>query len=322
MANGTEGGAPDVVTFGEAMALLLAEHGYPVSVAASFRRSVAGAESTVAIGLARLGRSAAWIGKVGGDPLGHTVLGALRAEGLDLSRASTDADGYTGLLVRDSLERRSISVSYYRSDSAGSRLGPRDMDPDFISSARLLHGSGITPMLSESARQASESAFSIARNAGVMTSFDPNLRRTIAPVELSLGIARQHLALADFALVSREELDLLSGTSDIRDGCKWALAQGVKFVAVKMGEDGSVGTDGVDFWQSPGYPVRPVDTVGAGDAWAAGFLDAVLAGLDYERCLDEGNHVASMAIQVPGDVDGLPTERERRHARAGRAVVR
>jgi len=322
MSNLPDTESPDVVTFGEAMALLLAEHSYPLSAAINFRRSVAGAESTVAIGLARLGRRAAWIGRVGDDPLGHAVLRTLRAEGVDLSRALVDPESYTGLLVRDSLELRSIAVSYYRSDAAGSRLAPQDIDPELISSARLLHGSGITPMLSASARQASESAFSIARSAGVLTSFDPNLRMTIAPIELSLKIARQHLAAADFALVSREELRLLSGQEDIEDGCRWVLAQGPRFVAVKLGEDGSMGTDGVDSWQAPGYPVRPADTVGAGDAWAAGFLDAVLSGSDYEQCLDQGNHVASLAIQVPGDVDGLPTERERRDARAGRAVVR
>lgn len=312
----------DVVTFGEAMALLLAEHSYPLSSAINFRRSVAGAESTVAIGLARLGRRAAWIGRVGDDPLGHAVLRTMRAENVDLSRARVDPDSYTGLLVRDSLELRSISVNYYRSDAAGSRLAPPDIDPELICSARLLHGSGITPMLSESARLASESAFSIARSAGLLTSFDPNLRKTIAPIDLSLKIAQQHLAFADFALVSREELNLLSGTNDVEDGCRWVLEQGARFVAVKMGEEGSMGTDGADSWWVPGYPVRPVDTIGAGDAWAAGFLDAVLAGADYEQCLDQGNHVASLAIQVPGDVDGLPSERERRDARAGRAVVR
>jgi 2-dehydro-3-deoxygluconokinase len=308
----------DVVTFGEAMALLLAEHSYPLGSAINFRRSVAGAESTVAIGLARLGRRTAWIGRVGDDPLGHTVLRTMRAEGVDVSRALVDPDSYTGLLVRDSLELRSISVNYYRSDAAGSRLAPPDIDPELICSARLLHGSGITPMLSESARLASESAFRIARSAGVPTS----LRKTIAPIDLSLKTAQQHLAFADFALVSREELNLLSGTDDVKDGCRWVLGQGVRFVAVKMGEEGSMGTDGADSWWVPGYPVRPVDTIGAGDAWAAGFLDAMLSGAGYEQCLDQGNHVASLAIQVPGDVDGLPSERERRDARAGRAVVR
>ena len=322
MSNGPDANSFDAVTFGEAMALLLAEHNYPLSSAINFRRSVAGAELTVAIGLARLGRRAAWIGRVGDDPLGHAVLRTMRAESVDVSRALVDPESYTGLLVRDSLELRSISVNYYRSGAAGSRLAPSDIDPELICSARLLHGSGITPMLSESARLASESAFSIARSADVLTSFDPNLRKTIAPIGLSLEIARQHLAFADFALVSREELSLLSGTDDVKDGCRWVLEQGARFVAVKLGEEGSMGSDGADSWWVPGYPVRPMDTIGAGDAWAAGFLDAVLAGADYEQCLDQGNHVASLAIQVPGDVDGLPNERERRDARAGRVVVR
>jgi 2-dehydro-3-deoxygluconokinase len=312
----------DVVTFGEAMVLLLAEQGMPLDVATSFRRSVAGAESTVAIGLARLGRRTAWIGRVGDDQLGEMVLRTMRAEGVDLSGASKHPTSATGVLVRDCLIDRPISVVYYRENSAGSHLSPTDLNPDLIASSRILHGSGITPMLSESADAASRHAFMAAKEAGVLVSFDPNLRKTIGPLSNFVDTARAMIKMADFVAVTQEEMRLLSDCTSISDGCDWLLQQGPKFIAVKMGGDGCVGTDGTSTWHAPGLSVHVTDRVGAGDAWTVGFLDAFLDGHDYERCMQEGNLVAAMAIQVPTDLDGLPNPRQRSIARAGVKVYR
>src|SRR4051794_12898586 len=115
---------PEAITCGEAMLLMLAEPGMPLDHAVSFRRSVAGAESNVAQGLARLGHWARWIGRVGDDPVGEAVLRALRADGVDVSGAEMDPRAPTGLLLRDSHAQRAIDVQYYRSGSAASLLAP------------------------------------------------------------------------------------------------------------------------------------------------------------------------------------------------------
>jgi 2-dehydro-3-deoxygluconokinase len=313
---------PDVVTYGEAMVSFLADGGVPLGVASRFRTSIAGAESTVAAGLARLGRSVAWVGLVGEDPLGWGVLRGLRAEGIDMRWAKPSDTGPTGLLVRDCLADRPISVSYYRSGSAASHLAPSDIDGALFQGARIVHGTGITLMLSASAREASERAFALAHDAGRRTSFDPNFRRALGSAEESAAAARRLLPRTDYLLASQAELELLAGTNDLESGCAWALDQGVTFVAVKRGSRGCVGTDGSTLWEIPALGVQVADHVGAGDAWAVGFLDSLLCELELEACLERANLLASMAVQVSGDIDGLPTRPTLDAYGAGTEVLR
>src|SRR4051794_27707730 len=156
----------DVVTFGEAMALLLAEPAVPLRRALSFRRQVAGAESNAAVALARLGHPVGWFGRVGADAFGDAVLGTLRAEGIDLSRVVRDATAPTGLIARDCSAARPTEVAYYRRGSAGSRLAPSDVDGEYLARSRWLHVTGITPVLSPSASAATTAAVEAARGAG------------------------------------------------------------------------------------------------------------------------------------------------------------
>src|SRR4051812_3116972 len=163
----------DVVTFGEAMALMLAEPGVPLRRAHTFRRQVAGAESNVAVGLARLGHRVGWFGRVGADAFGDVVLATLRAEGVDVSRAVVDDTAPTGLLIRDCSAVRPTEVAYYRRGSADSRVAAPDVDPAYVAGAGWLHVSGITPVLSSSAGAATVAAVEAARDAGVRVCLDP-----------------------------------------------------------------------------------------------------------------------------------------------------
>lgn len=175
--------APEVVTFGEAMALLLAEPGRPLDHAERFRRSIAGAESNVAVALARLGHRVGWFGRVGDDAFGRTVLRTLRGEGVDVSRARVDPAAATGLIVRDCHAERAIEVLYHRAGSAGSRLAREDIDPAWLGSARILHVTGVTAALSATALDACVAAVEAARSAGVLVSYDPNVRRKLLAAE-------------------------------------------------------------------------------------------------------------------------------------------
>ncbi|HEY3611759.1 MAG TPA: PfkB family carbohydrate kinase, partial [Pseudonocardiaceae bacterium] len=152
----------DVLTFGETMAVLRAVEPGPLRLAGSLRLGVAGAESTVAIGLARLGHAARWVGRVGDDEFGRLVLDRLRAETVDITHASTD-DAPTGLLVREQRTADLARVRYYRTGSAGSRLSVGDLVPALADGARLLLLSGITPALSTSALAATRAAVARGR---------------------------------------------------------------------------------------------------------------------------------------------------------------
>jgi 2-dehydro-3-deoxygluconokinase len=308
---------PAVVTFGESMALFRAEAGEPLRTARHFIRSVAGAESNLAIGLTRLGCQAGWFGRVGDDPLGLGILDVLRGEGVDISRAIVDHSAPTGVLVRDTHAERRIDVAYARSGSAGSRLSPADLDAAYLTSAAILHVTGITPALSRDALEATAEAVRLASEAGVTVSFDPNLRRRLWPDPVQ---ARQVLLpLAErskIVLLGHAEATLLTGQKTAGEAAKWLADRGVETVAVKLGADGAVGFSNGASYHGAALPVHPVDPIGAGDAFDAGFLWARLQGADLPGCVAEGNLAAGLSIQACGDIEGLPYRREMEERRA------
>jgi 2-dehydro-3-deoxygluconokinase len=308
---------PDVVTFGESMALFRADPAEPLRTARRFGRSIAGAESNLAIGLSRLGCRAGWFGRVGDDPLGLGILDTLRAEDVDVSRAIVDDAAPTGLLVRDTHAERRIDVVYARRGSAGSRLSPSDLDRDYLIAARVLHVTGITPALSPTALAATAEAVRIASEAGVVVSFDPNLRRRLWP---DMTAARRALLplieRSQIVLVGHAEATLLTGQESPVAAGQWLVDHGVTTVAVKLGADGALGFGGGHSYHGQALAVHPVDPIGAGDAFDAAFLCGWLRGADLPACVDEGNLAAGLSIQVCGDIEGLPYRREMDERRA------
>ena len=297
----------DCVTFGETMALFHGEAAVPLTQATTFTRSTAGAESNVAIGLARLGHAVGWFGRVGADALGAAVLAALRAEGIDVGHARVDGEGPTGLLIRDSHGQRRISVLYYRDGSAGSRLAREDVDDDYVASARLLHTTGITPALSKAALAATERTVAVAKQHGRHVSFDPNLRtRLWSPAEAA-PVLRRLAGDADTVLVGHHEGGLLCGRDEPRAIAEWfGAGEPGKVVVVKRGSAGAWATDGTQEWHADPHQVAVVDPVGAGDAFDAGYLSAVLHGHDIGTAVGWGCAAGALAVQGPGDTDALP----------------
>jgi 2-dehydro-3-deoxygluconokinase len=297
---------PEVVAIGESMVLLVTEPAMPLRAARTFWRSIAGAESNVAIGLCRLGHDAGWIGRVGDDPFGHGILDALRAEGVDTSRAVVDDAAPTGVLIRDRHAERPIHVLYHRRDSAGSRLRTEDVDPDYLAGARILHLTGITPALSATARDAVAHAASVAVERGVAVCLDPNLRLKLWSADEAAGVLAPLVQHTSILMAGADEAMLLAGASDEPAAARWFLDHGAPLVVLKRGARGSWATDGQQEWSSPAFPVTPVDVIGAGDGFAAGFLAAHLEGAPVQRCLETGNASGALCTQVPGDIEGLP----------------
>lgn len=305
---------PEAVTCGEAMLLMLAEPGLPLERATHFRRSVAGAESNVAAGLARLGHWARWIGRVGDDPAGEAVLRELRADGVDVSCAEMDPESPTGLLLRDSHPGRAIDVQYYRAGSAASLLSPAQITPEALAGVRLVHVTGITPMLSEDAEQATYALIEGARQTGATVSFDPNVRRKLGTDHEWIRRVGPLLREADLVLAGEDEIELLLGAGP-DEGAKALLTLGrAGTVVIKHRDHTAVAHTAEGQWRQPPFEVPVVDPVGAGDAFAAGWLSARLRGLDHQRALAEAACVAALVVQAPGDTDGLPTAASRDRA--------
>ncbi|MFI6647969.1 sugar kinase [Streptomyces sp. NPDC050529] len=292
----------EVVVCGEAMLLLLAEPGVPLEHALAFRRSVAGAESNVAAGLARLGHTVRWLGRVGDDPAGRAVLAQLRAQGVDSSYVITDPEAPTGVLMRDSHPARAIDVQYLRTGSAASRMAPDELEPRMFEGARLVHITGITPMLSDSAHRATLRLFELARAAGATVSFDPNIRHKLGSPDRWREVVGPLLAHADVVLAGEDELELL----DVPHPAS-LLETGPGTLVVKhRDKSSSCLTRTAQASHQPAFQVPVADPVGAGDAFAAGFLSGLLHASDTGQCLRQAAAVAALVVQCPTDTDGMP----------------
>jgi 2-dehydro-3-deoxygluconokinase len=304
----------EAVTFGETMAAM--RSGAPLRIGGTLHLSVAGAESNVAIGLARLGHSVTWAGRVGDDELGALVLRTLRAENVDVSRSVTDPARPTGLIL---FERRTGDVTrvhYHRSGSAGGALEPDDLLP-VLSSAEtpergILHLTGITPALGSTAARAAQAGAERAREAGRLVSFDVNYRARLWSAEQARTTLRPLAAAASVVFGSERELALLTSdpAAGQQDAAGELLRRGVQAVVVKRGAQGAAAYTAGGVSSVPARAVRVVDVVGAGDALVAGYLSGVLDGLGTQECLRRGVTVSAFAVGSSGDWEGLPTRAE------------
>lgn len=298
-------GGPDVVTLGETMALLTPESVGPLIHTPLLRLGIGGAESNVAIGLSRLGTAAAWIGRVGADSLGDLVVRELAAEGLQV-HAVRDDDAPTGLMIKERRTPMNQRVWYYRSGSAGSRLHPGDLPPGLVGSARLLHISGITPALSPTAAATVWSAVSTARSAGTTVSFDVNYRQALWSPSAAAKACRDLVAQADIVFAGEDEATMLVGPGRAAVLADRLRSLGPSQVVIKRGEQGCVAVvDDVEYEQSA-IAVPVVDTVGAGDAFVAGYLHAHLRGAAAPDRLLAAVRNGAFACLSPGDWEGMP----------------
>ncbi|WP_049562701.1 sugar kinase [Nonomuraea sp. SBT364] len=308
-----------LVTFGETMALFAARRTGPLRFARDFDLGLGGAESNVAIGVARLGHPACWIGRVGADEFGDLIRSTLAGEGVDV-RAVPDLDAPTGLMIKGRRTADHIDVRYYRAGSAGSRLSPDDLDPALIRSARVLHVSAITPALSASARAAVHHAVAEAKSAGVPVSLDVNYRKALWTPQEAGAWLRDIIADVDILFATETEGSLITGP-DTPGGpeelARALAALGPAHVLVKLGAAGALELSAGASRRAEPYRVTEVDPVGAGDGFAAGWLAGWLDGAAPERRLDMACAAGAFAVTSQGDWESLP-RRDDLHLLTGR----
>ncbi|MEU8421020.1 sugar kinase [Micromonospora sp. NPDC048835] len=303
---------PDLVTLGETMAVVRATAMRPPQPGAAAQLSFAGAESTVAIGVRRLGHSARWIGRLGSDAFGDMILAALRAEGVGVDAVARDAGRPTGLLVRHRRTADRAVVAYYRAGGAGVAVGPQDVPADALP-ARVLHVTGITPALGEQPRAAVEAIVAAARRSRTRISFDVNYRRRLWSAVEARPVLRRLVAGSATVFAGVEEaalvLDRPGSVDAVRLAC--GLAElGPEEVVVKLGAEGALVLSGGDVARVPAVAVTAVDVVGAGDGFVAGYLSGLLDGLPPVGRLTRGAICGAFAVSTAGDWEGLPTRAE------------
>lgn len=267
---------------------------------------IGGAESNVAIGLRRLGTEVKWLGRVGDDPLGERVIREIRAEAVGV-HCVVDPQAPTGLMIKERPSASSTAVFYYRGGSAGSRLQPDDLPPGWIEDVDVLHVCGITALLSDSAHDCVLTAIDRAHVAGVRVSFDVNYRSTLAPPDVAGPLLRKIAESADIVFGGPDELQLLHPDGDAAEAAHRLLSSGRTEVVLKKGADGAAVHLLAGVVEGPGFTVDVVDTVGAGDAFVAGYLSGLLGGLDIADRLRRANTCGAMVCMTPGDWESSPT---------------
>ncbi|MCU1407698.1 MAG: sugar kinase [Glaciihabitans sp.] len=308
----TQPNAPKpVVTLGESMGLVRANEIGSLAHVSNLTLGFGGAESNVAIGLARLGTPVTWLGRVGDDSLGRRITQTLRGEGVDV-RAVINPDATTGLMLKESTTGQSTSVFYYRAGSAGSTLTPADLDGVDIAGAALLHVTGITLALSTSARDTVLEAVERAVAAGVPVSFDVNHRsRLWKDTREAVAAYREITARATVVFAGDDEAGLIESGDHTPESVAHAIADlGPSEVVIKRGAAGCLALVNASLFARDAIPIRPVDTVGAGDAFVAGYLAELVAGSSPERRLDVATRAGAYACLNPGDWEGLPRRSE------------
>jgi 2-dehydro-3-deoxygluconokinase len=321
-------GEPEVLCLGETMVLVTPRHGQRLATVRDASVAAAGAESNVAQYLADLGHRVAWASRVGSDPLGDRVLAEVSRPGVDVRYVERDPAAPTAVYFKDPSGENGTRVHYYRAGSAASRLTPAYLDTLPIAAARLVHLSGITAALSASCAETATALFDRARAAGVRCSFDVNYRTALWSTEQAsaplLTLARQ----ADVVFVGLDEAAEVWGTTtaeDVRDLVGPSVSLVVKNAEVGAvlfesgadtggsgGSGGSGGTGGRGGGGGTGgrsdtgtfVPVEPVDVVepvGAGDAFAAGYLSAWLRDEPPAERLRLGHRVAAFALSSVAD---------------------
>ncbi|MFE7843612.1 sugar kinase [Microbacterium sp. NPDC057407] len=298
----TEGNG-GLVTLGETMGLFRPSGIGPGELVDTYHLTTGGAESNVAIGVSRLGGTARWIGRVGRDAAGRKVLRELRAESVAV-RAVVDPGAGTGLMVKEQRLPGVSAVQYARRDSAGSRLSPDDIDPSDITQASVLHLTGITPALSESAAAAVDRAIDMAHESDVLVSFDVNHRPSLHREGDPAAVYRRLVARASIVFASEDEASVVVGSGDPRTLAARLADLGPHTVVIKRGAEGAVALHDGEFFERAAVEVPVIDTVGAGDAFVAGYLAERMTGRGPRDCLELAVRAGAFACLAPGDWDG------------------
>lgn len=299
----------DVVTLGETMALFKADTPGPLPHVTGLTLGIGGSESNFAIALVRLGTSATWIGVTGQDSLGDLIVRELKAEGVD-AVVHRNPSAPTGLMIKERRTLEQLKVWYYRAGSAGSLICANDIPVDAITNARLLHVTGITPALSQTAAEATFYAIDTARAAGVMVSFDINYRAGVWSPDEARTVLRELCARADIIFAGEEEAALVVGDGEAPTLARRLSNLGAAQVVIKRGSEGAHALIDGEVFNQAAIKVKAIDTVGAGDAFVAGYVAELLAGLPPAQRLLTAAQLGAFACLVPGDWEGTPRREE------------
>jgi 2-dehydro-3-deoxygluconokinase len=301
-------GGWDTVCLGETMTMLTPVDARPLSSRPLLRMETGGAESNVACGLAALGQRVAWLSRLGADPFGEQILADLAGRGVDVDSVQVDPVRRTGMYVKDPTPQ-GTTVYYYRTGSAASAMGPGLASAPVLSRTRLVHLTGITTTLSDGCA-ALVDAILAADATGPIRSFDVNYRPRLWSPARAGPVLKRLASAADVVFVGLDQARTLWGAENAR-WIRELLPQPGLLVVTDAGAGAtSFGDPDEDEVHVPAPAVDIVEPVGAGDAFAAGYLSALLDGRDAVTRLRTGHLLAAAALRAVDDLGELPSKSE------------
>lgn len=286
--------------------------------AQGFVKAPGGAPANVAVGLAKLGIEAGFIGKVGADPFGDFLIDTLKQTNVDTEYLIAGEDSRTTLAFVATRSDGMKDITFYRHPGADIQLSPDEIDISYIQSTELFHYGSVS--LSHSpTREATLTAIQAAKSAGAFISYDPNLRLMLWDnADDAKHWIWEVMPYADVVKISEEEWEFVTGEVELSQGIERILELGVKLLVVTLGERGCYYTNGNADGYVDGYNVEVVDTLGAGDAFVAAMLSkliehTVLTSLEknqLDSIMRYANAAGALATQKVGVIPSLPTHAE------------
>ncbi|MEO7056244.1 MAG: sugar kinase [Caldimonas sp.] len=270
-----------------------------------YRQGFGGDTSNFAIAAARQGARAGMVSALGDDTYARMLRELWRGEGVTQDHVATDAGAFTAIYFV-SHDADGHHFDFFRRGSAASRMTAAALPRTAIASARVLHLSGVSLAISESAREACFSAIDIARAAGVKVSFDTNLRLKLWPIETARQVMSQAMATCDVCLPSHDDLAVLTGLREPEAMLDHCLDLGARVVALKCGSAGAWIADRARRTHIAPHPCRPVDATGAGDTFGGAFVARMVAGDSIEAAGRYAAVAAALSTEGFGAVEPIP----------------
>lgn len=292
----------DILSIGEIL-IDLTQTGVNAKGVPLYAANPGGAPANLSVAAARLGARTAFIGKVGDDAFGRYLTDVLKKDGVDMSAlavVSVDANG----------ER---SFTFYRRSHADTMLMEEEIQDFLLRKAHMVHFGSVS-LTAEPARGSVLSAIRRARSYGAVITYDPNYRaRLWDDSREAIILMRQPLPFVDILKVSEEELPLLSGSEDWEEGSRRLMEKGISLILVTLGEAGCFYRFRHLTGRVHGFPVKVVDTNGAGDTFFGAALSKLcredLSRLSQERLEDIltfANRAASLSTTRAGAIPAMP----------------
>ena len=305
-----------ILTIGEPLVLFSAEgdseKDKPIKDICCFKKFVAGAELNLCIGLTRLGHKTQYITQVGKDPFGEFITENIENEGVGNDYIQFNNDYFTGFQLKSKVTHGDPEIFYFRRNSAASHFDPCNIDKIPFESVDAVHITGIFPALSEETKKSVFKIITKAKEKNIPVFFDPNLRPQLWESENQMVQALNEIAVqSTIVMPGISEGTILTGYSDLGKIADFYLKQGVETVIIKQGDKGAFFKSKNDEGIVDGFkPKKIIDTVGAGDGFAAGVISGTLENLNIREAIKRGNAIGCLAIQAQGDNEGYPTREE------------